>query len=73
MSRRAWHHLNMAGIVSSKNRVNLKTELYSFVSALSASNIVKQALFFAGETTADYSDLHVYLDSPSCFCTARNG
>lgn len=50
-----------------KEQGELKTELYSFVSALAASNIVKQALFFAGETAADYSDLHVYLDSPIVF------
>ncbi|MBP5349281.1 MAG: hypothetical protein J6Z13_02865 [Clostridia bacterium] len=43
------------------------TDLYSFVSALSASNITKQALFFAGETSVDYSGLNVYLDSPIVF------
>lgn len=41
--------------------------MYSFVAALSASNITKQALFHAGETATDYSDLHVYLDSPIIF------
>lgn len=44
-----------------------KTELYSFVAALSASNITKQALFYNGESEADYSDLNVYLDSPIIF------
>ena len=41
--------------------------MYSFVAALSASNITEQALFHAGETATDYSDLHVYLDSPIIF------
>lgn len=50
-----------------KEQGQLQTELYSFVAALSASNIAKQALFHAGETTTDYSDLHVYLDSPIVF------
>lgn len=44
-----------------------QTELYSFIAALSASNITKQALFYTGDNTADYSDLHVYLDSPIVF------
>ncbi|MBE5780185.1 MAG: hypothetical protein E7331_12775 [Clostridiales bacterium] len=43
------------------------TNLYSFISALSACNITKQALFFAGKTSADYSGLHIYLDSPIIF------
>lgn len=50
-----------------KDQGELQTELYSFVAALSASNITKQALFHAGETVADYSGLHVYLDSPIVF------
>lgn len=50
-----------------KEQGQLQTEVYSFVAALSASNIAKQALFHAGETAADYSDLHVYLDSPIVF------
>ena len=50
-----------------KEQGELQTELYSFVAALSASNITKQALFYAGETTMDYSDLHIYLDSPIVF------
>ena len=50
-----------------KEQGELQTELYSFVAALSASNITKQALFYAGETTIDYSDLHIYLDSPIVF------
>lgn len=50
-----------------KEQGQLQTELYSFVAALSASNIAKQALFHAGEMTTDYSDLHVYLDSPIVF------
>ena len=43
------------------------TDLYSFIAALSASNITKQALFFVGEKDADYSGLNVYLDSPIIF------
>lgn len=50
-----------------KGQGQLQTEVYSFVAALSASNITKQALFHAGETATDYSDLHVYLDSPIIF------
>lgn len=43
------------------------TDLYSFVAALSASNIAKQALFYNGESELDYSGLNVYLDSPIVF------
>ena len=50
-----------------KEQGQLQTEVYSFVAALSASNIAKQALFYASETATDYSDLHVYLDSPIIF------
>lgn len=50
-----------------KQQGELKTDLYSFISALSASNITKQALFYVGETATDYSDLHIYLDSPIIF------
>ena len=60
MSCRTWHSFI-------KEQGQLQTEVYSFVAALSASNITKQALFHAGETAADYSDLHVYLDSPIIF------
>lgn len=42
-------------------------DLYDFISAISASNITKQALFFVGETTTDYSELCIYLDSPIIF------
>ena len=50
-----------------KNEAEEKTDLYDFIAAISASNITRQALFFVGETKADYSDLHVYLDSPIVF------
>lgn len=43
------------------------TDLYSFISALSASNITKQALFYIGETEPNYSGLNIYLDSPIIF------
>ena len=46
---------------------NAQTDLYSFIAAISASNITKQALFHSGEETANFSDLHVYLDSPIVF------
>ena len=44
-----------------------KTDLFTFISALSASNITRQALFYFGDKKADYSGLHVYLDSPIVF------
>ncbi len=50
-----------------KEQGESNTDLYSFVSALSASNITKQALFYSGDKVADYSELHVYLDSPIIF------
>lgn len=50
-----------------KEQGESQTELYSFVAALSASNVAKQALFYVGETVTDYSDLHIYLDSPIVF------
>lgn len=50
-----------------KEQGEQQTDLYSFIAALSASNITKQALFYMSETKADYSDLHIYLDSPIIF------
>lgn len=50
-----------------KEQGESRTELYSFVAALSASNITKQALFHTGEAVTDYSNLHIYLDSPIVF------
>lgn len=50
-----------------KEQGESQTELYSFVAALSASNITKQALFYMGEAVTDYSNLHIYLDSPIVF------
>ena len=50
-----------------KEQGEKQTDLYSFIAALSASNITKQALFYTGEGLPDYSDLHVYLDSPIVF------
>ena len=50
-----------------KEQGESQTELYSFVAALSASNITKQALFHMGEAVTDYSNLHIYLDSPIIF------
>lgn len=42
-------------------------DLFDFITAVCASNIAKQALFYAGDNVPDYSDLHVYLDSPMIF------
>ena len=50
-----------------KEQGESQTELYSFVAALSVSNITKQALFHTGEAVTDYSNLHIYLDSPIVF------
>lgn len=50
-----------------KEQGELRTDMYSFIAALSASNITKLALFYTGETVPDYSDLHIYLDSPIIF------
>lgn len=50
-----------------RNEAEEKTDLYDFIAAISASNITRQALFFDGDTKADYSGLHVYLDSPIVF------
>lgn len=50
-----------------RSEAEAKTKLYSFIAAVSASNITRQALFFDGDEQADYSDLHVYLDSPIIF------
>lgn len=50
-----------------RNQAEDNTDLYSFITAVSASNITKQALFYAGEASVDYSDLCVYLDSPIVF------
>ena len=50
-----------------KNEAEAQTDLYSFIAAVSASNITRQALFFEGDTQPNYSDLHVYLDSPIIF------
>lgn len=50
-----------------KEQGEAHSQLFLFISAISASNILKQALFYSGETTADYSDLCVYLDSPIIF------
>ena len=50
-----------------KEQGKKQTDTFTFLCALSASNITRQALFFAGETEVDYSGLHVYLDSPIVF------
>ena len=50
-----------------RNQAESKTDLFSFISAISASNITRQALFYAENVSVDYSDLCVYLDSPIVF------
>lgn len=50
-----------------RSQAEANTDLYTFISAISASNITKQALFFEGDNQADYSGLHIYLDSPIVF------
>ena len=50
-----------------RNQAEDNTDLYYFITAISASNIAKQALFYAGEAAVDYNDLCVYLDSPIVF------
>ena len=56
-----------------RNQAEDNTDLYSFITAVSASNITKQALFYAGEASVDYSDLCVYLDSPIVFALLGMG
>ena len=50
-----------------RSEAEAKTKLYSFIAALSASNITRQALIYDAHEQTDYSDLHVYLDSPIIF------
>lgn len=50
-----------------KKQGEIGSKLYSFIAALSASNITKQALFYSGDSSVDYSNLNVYLDSPIIF------
>ena len=50
-----------------RDRAETKPEMYKFITALSTSNIMKQALFYAGDTSSDYHGLDVYLDSPIVF------
>lgn len=55
-----------------RNQAEDNTDLYSFITAVSASNITKQALFYAGEASVDYSDLCVFGFSYR-FCFVRHG
>ncbi len=50
-----------------RDKAESQAEMYRFITALSASNITKQALFYAGDTSTDYQGLDVYLDSPIVF------
>lgn len=50
-----------------KKQSEKKSDLFSYIAAISASNITTQALFYNGETKPNYSNLHVYLDSPIIF------
>ena len=44
-----------------------KQESYDFVARISASNIMKQAIFFSDSANNTFSGLNVYLDSPMVF------
>ena len=50
-----------------KSQEEKGSELYTFIVAISASNIIREALFFTSDTRPDYSGLHIYLDSPIIF------
>ena len=43
------------------------TDIFDFVSSISASNIMRQALFYTESVSDSYSGLNVYLDSPMVF------
>ena len=49
-----------------RNQAEENTDLYSFITAVSASNITKQALFYAGEASVDYSDFVKDMLSAKC-------
>ena len=44
-----------------------KPDSYDFIACISASNILKQAIFFADASSNTFSGLNVYLDSPMVF------
>lgn len=50
-----------------KENAEKGNELFDFVTALCASNITKQALFYSGAEGEEYKGLNVYLDSPMVF------
>ena len=47
------------------------TEVFDFVASISASNIMRQALFYSESATDSYMGLNVYLDSPMVFALLR--
>lgn len=53
-----------------KKSAETDTFLFDFITALCASNITKQALFYSGvddEENTEYNGLNIYLDSPMVF------
>ena len=44
-----------------------KQDSYDFIACISASNIMKQAIFFSDTGNSTFSGLNVYLDSPMVF------
>lgn len=56
----AWHEFLA-------NAVKDFPEIFDFIVAISASNIIKQAVFFSGDGRETFRGLNVYLDSPLVF------
>lgn len=50
-----------------REQAESENELFDFITALCASNITKQALFYSGAEGGEYRGLNVYLDSPMVF------
>lgn len=50
-----------------KEKAEIDKGLFDFITAICASNITKQAIFYSGINGTDYSGLNVYLDSPMVF------
>ena len=50
-----------------REEANANEKMFNFITALCASNITGQAIFYSGKEGEDYSGLNVYLDSPMIF------
>lgn len=50
-----------------REEANSNEEMFDFITALCASNITGQAIFYSGKEGENYSGLNVYLDSPMIF------